>query len=85
MAYLEGDGGDTQVQNKKGFWQKTKDFFIHSTDYMSRTPYSIGTPGNILLANVGNYSNTPLNTLISSETIDLSNLAKYEDFLYLCC
>jgi hypothetical protein len=83
MAYLEGDGWDTLVQNKKGFWQKTKDFFIHSTDYVSRTPYSIGTPGNILLANVGNYRNTPLNTLISSETIDLSNLAKYEDFLYL--
>ncbi len=83
MAYLEGDGGDSQAENRKGFWQKTKDFFIHSTDYMSRTPYSIGTPGNILLANVGNYRNTPLNTLISSETIDLSNLVKYEEYIYL--
>lgn len=70
-------------KNKKGFWQKTKNFFIHSTDYMSQTAYSIWTPRDVLLANVGNYRNTPLNTLISSETIDLSNLAKYEDYIYL--
>ena len=82
MAYLEWDAGNI-VKNDKAMWQKTKEFFIHSTDYMNRTPYSIWTPGNILLANVGEYRNTPLNTLITSETIDLSNLSKYEDFLYL--
>ncbi len=84
MAYLEWGKLDAKVWlTDKDMWQRAKEWVFPTTDFASRTPYSIGAAGNILIANVGKAQNTPLNILIESESIDLSNLAKYEDFFYL--
>jgi hypothetical protein len=85
MAYLEWETQDivSPTTQEKWLWERVQGYFIHTSDYKSRTPYSIWTQGNILVANVGEARNTPLNILITADTIDLSNLAKYEDVFYL--
>jgi hypothetical protein len=52
MTFLEGEGKSTKIDESKTYWQKAKDWVIRTTDYASRTPYSLGSVGNILLANV---------------------------------
>jgi hypothetical protein len=83
MAYLEGDVTESKLAEKKSLTDKLLSYFFTSTDYASRTPYSIGAVGNILLANLGEVRNTPMHLLVPTDSIDLSNLAKYEDILYL--
>lgn len=83
MSYMEWWSNDLTKKDDKWTLQKVREWFVPTTDYINRKPYSIWSAGNILLANIWEYRNTPLNIFITTDVIDLSNMKKYEDVFYL--
>lgn len=71
MAFLELKDGN--APNKEAsFFQKVQNTFVRRMDYKTRDPFSMGSVGSILLSNVQQYMNTPLNVVVSTEKIDVS-------------
>lgn len=83
MAYLEWTQWKIDTKKKSGIFASIGNWFSSSTDYDSRTPYSIGVSGNILLANIGENKNTPLNIITESERMDLTSLSKEANVFFL--
>lgn len=53
MAFLENETNGNAPKAKKSLTDTLKSLFISESSYADRTPYSIGSAGNILLANLG--------------------------------
>lgn len=81
MAHLEWESENNEIERTT--WENIRNWLFPSIDYSNRTTYSVGTTGNILLANMWDAKWTPINQLITESRIDLSDKNRYEEHLYL--
>lgn len=83
MAYLEWTQWKIEKNSDTSLLKDISGWFIRTTDYLDRTPYSVGVAGNILVANIGSSKNTPLNILVNENKINLTDLSKTGDIFYI--
>ena len=81
--YLESSQIKNDTKSNASIFETISRWFIPKIDYLNRVPYSVGSVGNILVANIWSYKNTPLNILIKGDQIDLTKLSKTGDIFYL--
>lgn len=83
MAYLEWNQWKINNDTPKWILARITEWFNYKIDYSNRTPYSVGVAWNILLSNIWTSKNAPLNSLVDSNRINLTDLSKNAEIFYL--
>lgn len=83
LTYLEWNQWKIKKDENKWIFESISDWIIPKTDYSNRTPYSVWVAWNILLSNIWNSKNAPLNALVESNRLDLKNLSKESEVFYI--
>lgn len=83
MAYLEWSQGKIKKESSKWILASISDWLINKTEYLNRTPYSVWVAWNILVSNIWENKNAPLNSLVGSNRINLTDLSKNAEIFYI--